>query len=148
MSLSSFDPAEPAKSLRAKALIREALGSGKGVVSYQVVQEFLNVAVRKALSAAIAHASPTGKIEVWSLASFEPVAAPAARKPPLRPARASTAQTPARPGPPESAGTLQSALATIPGREVPPDSTGSDSLSRSSRVPAVERRAVRPPAYR
>jgi predicted nucleic acid-binding protein len=45
----SFDPAEPAKSLRAKALIREALGSGKGVVSYQVVQEFLNVALRKFL---------------------------------------------------------------------------------------------------
>ncbi len=43
----SFDPAEPAKSLRAKALIREALASGKGVVSYQVVQEFLNVALRK-----------------------------------------------------------------------------------------------------
>jgi len=43
----SFDPAEPAKSLRANALIREALASGKGVVSYQVVQEFLNVALRK-----------------------------------------------------------------------------------------------------
>src|SRR6266403_122988 len=43
----SFDPSEPAKSLRAKALIREALASGKGVVSYQVVQEFLNVALRK-----------------------------------------------------------------------------------------------------
>src|SRR5229473_6459921 len=43
----SFDPAEAAKSLRAKALIREALASGRGVVSYQVVQEFLNVALRK-----------------------------------------------------------------------------------------------------
>ncbi len=43
----SFDSTEPAKSSRAKALIRDALASGKGVVSYQVVQEFLNVALRR-----------------------------------------------------------------------------------------------------
>lgn len=43
----SFDSAESAKSLRANELIRDALASGKGVVSYQVVQEFLNVALRR-----------------------------------------------------------------------------------------------------
>jgi len=43
----SFDSTQPAKSLRAKELIRDALASGKGVLSYQVVAEFLNVALRR-----------------------------------------------------------------------------------------------------
>jgi predicted nucleic acid-binding protein len=43
----SFDSTQPTKSLRAKELIRDALGSGKGVLSYQVVAEFLNVALRR-----------------------------------------------------------------------------------------------------
>jgi len=43
----SFDRSAPEKARMAKALIREALASHKGVVSYQVVQEFFNVALRK-----------------------------------------------------------------------------------------------------
>ena len=43
----SFDRDAPAKARRATLLIRKAVGSGKGVVSYQVVQEFFNVALRR-----------------------------------------------------------------------------------------------------
>jgi predicted nucleic acid-binding protein len=43
----SFDRTEPEKSLRATQLIRRALTTRKGVVSYQVVQEFFNVALRR-----------------------------------------------------------------------------------------------------
>ena len=43
----SFDRGVPAKARRAMQLIRQAAGTGKGVVSYQVVQEFFNVALRR-----------------------------------------------------------------------------------------------------
>jgi len=43
----SFDRTAPAKAGRAAQLIREALTAQKGVVSYQVVQEFFNVALRR-----------------------------------------------------------------------------------------------------
>jgi predicted nucleic acid-binding protein len=43
----SFDAAAPKKARRASELIESAIASGKGVVSYQVVQEFFNVAFRK-----------------------------------------------------------------------------------------------------
>jgi predicted nucleic acid-binding protein len=43
----SFDRSSGAKSRRAARLIREAVGSRKGIVSYQVVQEFFNVALRR-----------------------------------------------------------------------------------------------------
>jgi len=43
----SFDSSAPDKSLRANKLIARALTSGKGVVSYQVVQEFFHVALRR-----------------------------------------------------------------------------------------------------
>ncbi|HEY3972261.1 MAG TPA: PIN domain-containing protein [Candidatus Sulfotelmatobacter sp.] len=43
----SFDSTMPAKALRAAKLIRDGLDSGKGIVSYQVVQEFFNVAFRR-----------------------------------------------------------------------------------------------------
>lgn len=43
----SFDLSAPAKARRAQQLITEALSSGKGVVSYQVVQEFFNLAFRR-----------------------------------------------------------------------------------------------------
>ncbi len=42
-----FDPSSPAKRSRAEQLILKALSSHKGVVSYQVVQEFFSVALRK-----------------------------------------------------------------------------------------------------
>jgi predicted nucleic acid-binding protein len=43
----AFDRSVPAKSQRAEKLIREALSTQKGVVSYQVVQEFFNIALRR-----------------------------------------------------------------------------------------------------
>jgi predicted nucleic acid-binding protein len=42
----SFDGAEPAKQARARELVAEGL-RGPGAISFQVVQEFLNVALRK-----------------------------------------------------------------------------------------------------
>src|ERR1035438_1534289 len=43
----SFDRSSAAKAQRAAQLIREALTTRKGVISYQVVQEFFNVALRR-----------------------------------------------------------------------------------------------------
>ena len=43
----SFDQLSPSKAQEADLLISEALETGKGVVSYQVVQEFFNVAFRR-----------------------------------------------------------------------------------------------------
>lgn len=42
----SFDPNSPAKRSKAEQLVRRALSSHKGVVSFQVVQEFFNLALR------------------------------------------------------------------------------------------------------
>ena len=42
----SFDQNAPAKAQRSAQLIRQALTTQKGVISYQVVQEFFNVALR------------------------------------------------------------------------------------------------------
>ena len=43
----SFDAEATAKRQRAQALIAEALASGQGLISFQTVQEFLGVALRK-----------------------------------------------------------------------------------------------------
>lgn len=43
----SFDRSAPKKALRAAQLIRQALTTGDGVISYQVAQEFFNVALRR-----------------------------------------------------------------------------------------------------
>ncbi|MGA2205223.1 MAG: PIN domain-containing protein [Terracidiphilus sp.] len=43
----SFDQGAPAKARRAAQLIRDALTTQKGVISYQVVQEFFNVALKR-----------------------------------------------------------------------------------------------------
>lgn len=43
----SFDQNAAAKARRAMQLIREGVVTGKGVVSYQVVQEFFNMALRR-----------------------------------------------------------------------------------------------------
>jgi predicted nucleic acid-binding protein len=43
----SFDQSAAVKARRAAKLIREALTTLKGVISYQVVQEFFNVALRR-----------------------------------------------------------------------------------------------------
>jgi predicted nucleic acid-binding protein len=43
----SLDRSAPQKAAKAARLIREALAAHNGVVSYQVVQEFFNVALRR-----------------------------------------------------------------------------------------------------
>jgi predicted nucleic acid-binding protein len=43
----AFDAKAPAKARRAIRLIRQAADTGEGVVSYQVVQEFFNLAFRR-----------------------------------------------------------------------------------------------------
>jgi len=43
----TFDPKAPAKAKKAAQLIRQAADTGEGIVSYQVVQEFFNVALRR-----------------------------------------------------------------------------------------------------
>jgi hypothetical protein len=40
----SFDASSPKKAAQSRKLIRNAIETGGGIVSYQVVQEFLNVA--------------------------------------------------------------------------------------------------------
>jgi predicted nucleic acid-binding protein len=42
-----FDTSAPAKAKKAARLVRDAVDTGKGIVSYQVVQEFFNVALRR-----------------------------------------------------------------------------------------------------
>jgi predicted nucleic acid-binding protein len=43
----SFDQGSASKSRKSVQLIREALTTQKGVISYQVVQEFFHVALRR-----------------------------------------------------------------------------------------------------
>lgn len=43
----SFDRTAPAKARKAEQLIRQAIKTQKGVVSFQVVQEFFNAALRR-----------------------------------------------------------------------------------------------------
>ena len=43
----SFDRSAPAKARRAMQLIRRAVATGKGIISFQVAQEFFNVALRR-----------------------------------------------------------------------------------------------------
>ena len=43
----SFDQGAPVKAQKAAQLIRQALTTQKGAISFQVVQEFLNVALRR-----------------------------------------------------------------------------------------------------
>jgi len=42
-----FDTTAPARARKAARLVRDAVDTGTGVVSYQVVQEFFNVAFRR-----------------------------------------------------------------------------------------------------
>jgi len=43
----TFDSSAAAKRVKARAIVAQALEDGLGAISYQVVQEFLNVATRK-----------------------------------------------------------------------------------------------------
>lgn len=43
----TFDQAHPAKQERANALVAQALNTQRGVISFQIIQQFLNVATHK-----------------------------------------------------------------------------------------------------
>lgn len=43
----SLDPVDPRKATIAEELVTRGVGSGVGVISYQVVQEFMNVSLRR-----------------------------------------------------------------------------------------------------
>ena len=43
----TFDAREPAKQDQARQLVGQALSNQQGIISFQVIQEFLNVATRK-----------------------------------------------------------------------------------------------------
>jgi predicted nucleic acid-binding protein len=45
--VNTFDATSPAKRRRARALVRRALEAGVGVISWQVAQEFVNVALHR-----------------------------------------------------------------------------------------------------
>jgi predicted nucleic acid-binding protein len=46
----SFERTEPAKASRAAELIRDGLETRKGIISYQVVQEFFDIAINRFVS--------------------------------------------------------------------------------------------------
>jgi len=64
----SFDSGAPAKAKRASELIRQAIAMHKGVVSYQVVQEFFNVALRRFIPA-----MTTTEAEQYLSTTFRPL---------------------------------------------------------------------------
>ena len=66
----SFDQSAPAKARRAAQLIREALTTQKGVISYQVVQEFFNVALKR-----FSQPMPAADAGQYLIAVFRPLLA-------------------------------------------------------------------------
>ena len=66
----SVDKSSPRKQERASQLVREAIETGKGVVSYQVVQEFFSVALRS-----FADAMTVGEAEHYLGSVFSPMLA-------------------------------------------------------------------------
>lgn len=66
----SFDPSAPQKSARASELIRQAVRSRNGIVSYQVVQEFFNVAFRR-----FARPMTAAEAEQYLATTFRPLMA-------------------------------------------------------------------------
>ena len=65
-----FDLNEPSKSKHASRLVRSAIVSQRGVISYQVVQEFLNVAFKK-----FAKPLPAREAESYFLSILKPLLA-------------------------------------------------------------------------
>jgi predicted nucleic acid-binding protein len=63
-----FDATAPAKARKAARLVREAVDTGKGVVSYQVVQEFFNVAFRR-----FARPMTVAEAEQYMITVFRPL---------------------------------------------------------------------------
>jgi predicted nucleic acid-binding protein len=66
----SFDASAPVKARRAGQLIRRAVATGKGIVSYQVVQEFFNVALRR-----FVHPMSVAEAEQYLATVFRPLMA-------------------------------------------------------------------------
>ena len=66
----SFDRNSAAKAQRATRLIRQAVATRKGIVSYQVVQEFFNVALRR-----FAHPMTVAEAEQYLGTVFRPLLA-------------------------------------------------------------------------
>jgi predicted nucleic acid-binding protein len=66
----SFDENAPQKSVRASELIRQAVRSRNGIVSYQVVQEFFHVALRR-----FAHPMTAAEAEQYLTTTFRPLMA-------------------------------------------------------------------------
>jgi predicted nucleic acid-binding protein len=66
----SFDSASPAKARKSTQLIRRAAETGEGAVSYQVVQEFFNVALRR-----FAHPMTASEAEQYLVTVFRPLLA-------------------------------------------------------------------------
>jgi predicted nucleic acid-binding protein len=64
----TFDQSAAVKSKRAAQLIREALTTQKGVISYQVVQEFFNVALRR-----FSQLMPVADAELYLSTVFRPL---------------------------------------------------------------------------
>lgn len=65
-----FDDKSPAKAKKATELIRRAARTGEGIVSYQVVQEFFNVALRR-----FSHPMTTWEAEQYLITVFRPLLA-------------------------------------------------------------------------
>jgi predicted nucleic acid-binding protein len=66
----SFDPSSAAKAQTSTELIRQAVATRKGMVSYQVVQEFFNVALRR-----FAHPMAVAEAEQYLGTVFRPLLA-------------------------------------------------------------------------
>jgi predicted nucleic acid-binding protein len=66
----SFDARAPQKARRARQLIRRAVETRKGIISYQVVQEFFNVALRR-----FAQPMTVAEAEQYLATAFRPLLA-------------------------------------------------------------------------
>lgn len=64
----SFDASAPKKSQQAAELIRRGIQTRQGIVSYQVVQEFFNVALRR-----FAKSMTTAEAEQYLSTTFRPL---------------------------------------------------------------------------
>jgi predicted nucleic acid-binding protein len=64
----SFDSSSPKKATQARKLIRKAIETRSGIVSYQVVQEFFNVALRR-----FAKPMSSGDAEQYLATTFRPL---------------------------------------------------------------------------
>lgn len=66
----TFDSHSPAKAKKAAKIIRQGVDTGEGIISYQVVQEFFNVALRR-----FAEPMTAGEAEQYLLTVFRPLLA-------------------------------------------------------------------------